>query len=174
MTDLLRHYLFYTFHSFTKYDYMAIGWILFLAILLLILSIFVKRKSFSYFLLFLGLILLFVGPPLIKTALDGFIRQASIDVGRSKALRFSHSLIIEGNITNRGKIDYSSCDLIVSLYRPNTVWKEWRALIDPEKIHIEHFKTSLERGVTKPFKIIVDDFSNRNDFNVSVRARCYP
>ena len=174
MTELLRHYLFYTFHSFTKYDYMAIGWILFLALLLLILGALVKRKSVAYFLLFMGLVMLFLGPPLIKTGLDLFIRPASVDIGKVKALRFSHTLVIEGNVTNRGKIDYSSCDLVVSIYRPAEGWKAWRTLLDPIKIGIERLDTPLGRGAAKPFRILVDHFNNGNDFNVSVRARCYP
>jgi len=174
MTDFLRHYLHYSFHSLTKYDFMAIGWILFLAMLLLVLGAFVKRRSFAYFLLFFGMLLLFFGPPVIKIAMDTFIRSATVRIDKVKPLRFSRSLVVEGEVENSGKIDYSSCDLVLSVYRPNGPLKEFAALLKPVRVQVESFEKPLERGVAKPFRILVDHFSSKNDFNVSVQARCYP
>ncbi len=174
MTELLRHYLLYSFHSLTKYDYMAIGWILFLAILLMVLGAFIKRRSLSYSLLFFGLFLLFFGPPVIKMAMDLYLRAATVTIEKVKPLNFSRSLIVEGTIENSGRIDFSSCDIVLSVYRPNGLLKEWSAVLKPHRVDIEHFEMPLERGMAKPFKIIVDHFSNKDDFNVSVRARCYP
>ncbi|WP_236579127.1 DUF2393 family protein [Hydrogenimonas urashimensis] len=174
MTELLKHYLFYTFHSMTKFDVMAIGWILFLALLLVILAIFTKKRSFSYFLLFLGLLLLFIGPPAIKFAMDGYMRAADVTIERIKTLNYSHSLVVEGTVKNSGKIDFSSCDLLVLVYRPTKPLGRWAAYLKPLKVHAEHFGTFLERGASKPFRIIVDHFRKSDDFNVTVQARCYP
>lgn len=174
MAEILRHYLHYTFHSLTKYDYMAVGWILFLGLLLIVLALFIKRKSFKYFLLFVGLFLLFFGPPLIKYAMDRYIRSADVLVTKIKPLNYTRSLIVEGNLSNSGRIDYSACDLVISLYRPRGALKEMAAFLKPLKVHIEHFELPLERGASKPFKIIVDHVSNKKDINVSVQARCYP
>ncbi len=174
MAEILRHYLHYTLHSLTKYDYMALGWILFLGFLLVVLALFIKKRAFSYFLLFLGLFLLFFGPPAIKYALDRYIRATDITVTKVKPLNYSRSLIVEGTLTNSGKIDYSTCDFVVSVYRSRGPLKEMAAFLKPLKVHIEHYDLPLERGVSKPFRIIVDHFSSEKDFNISVQARCYP
>jgi hypothetical protein len=174
MADLLKHYLLYSFHSMTKYDYMAIGWVLFLSILFLILAAFVRRRGATYFLLFLGLVLLFFGPPMIKVALDNFIRAAEVETTKVKPLKYSRSLLLEGNLTNRGRIDFSSCDLVVSLYRPNTPLKEWAAYLKPFRVAVVAIEAPLTRGETKPFRVLVDDFRVEGDFNATLFARCYP
>jgi hypothetical protein len=173
MTELLKHYLFYSFHSLTKYDYMAIGWVLFLALLLLVLAAFVKRRALAYFLLFVGMTLLFFGPPAIKMAMDRFIRATDVTVTTLKPLRFSHSLLIEGEIADNGRIDYSACDMVVSIYRSDTPLKEWGAYLKPRRVVVERLEGPLQRGTTKPFRLIVDHF-NETDFNATVIARCYP
>ncbi|WP_456451476.1 DUF2393 family protein [Hydrogenimonas sp.] len=174
MTDLLRHYLAYSFHSLTKYDYMAIGWVLFLALLFLVLALFVKRRGTGYFLLFLGITLLFFGPPAIKVAMDRFIRPAAVTLERTKPLKFSHALLLEGTLANTGKVDYTACDLIVTLYRPGTPLGRWAGYLKPYRVAFERLDAPLMRGEAKPFRILVDDFQNRGDFNVTVIARCYP
>ncbi|WP_353661811.1 DUF2393 family protein [Hydrogenimonas sp. SS33] len=174
MAELLRYYLTYTFHSMTKYDYMAIGWILFLALLVMFLGAFVKRRGLSYFLLFLGLVLLFAGPPLIKVTMDAYIRAAAVHVTKVKSLRFSDTLIVEGDVTNRGRIDYSSCDLLLLVYRPDTPLKSWAAWLKPKMVRVTPLDTPLPIATTKPFQLIVDHFNTEKDFNVSVIARCYP
>ncbi|WP_456381725.1 DUF2393 family protein [Hydrogenimonas sp.] len=174
MTEILRHYLHYSFHSLTKYDYMAIGWILFLAFLLIVLALLIRKRILAYFLLFLGLFLLFAGPPAIKFVMDGYLRAVKLEIEKIKPLRYSRALIVEGTLQNRGKIDYSSCDLVLSVYRPDTFMKRAAAFFKPSKVKIVHYGRSLERKESKPFRIIVDHFNNRSDFNVTVQARCYP
>ncbi len=175
MGELLRHYLLYSLHSLTKYDIMAMGWIVFLAFLLMFLGAFLRRKAMSYFLLFLGLTLLFFGPPAIKVAMDGYIRHAEVEVQSVKRLRFSPTLIVAGEVTNRGKVDFSSCDLVLSVYRPDTPLGIWAATLKPVRVEFAHLEEPIGRSEAKPFRITVDPFTVRDDdYNVTVRARCYP
>ncbi len=175
MGELLRHYLLYSIHSLTKYDVMAIGWVVFLAFLLMFLGAFLRHRALSYFLLFLGLTLLFFGPPAIKVAMDGYIRNARVEVHGVKRLRFSPTLIVEGEVANRGKVPFSSCDLVLSVYRPDSPLGEWGALLKPLRVDFARLEGPIERGEAKPFRITVDPFTVRtDDYNVTVRARCYP
>ncbi|NPA29366.1 MAG: DUF2393 domain-containing protein [Epsilonproteobacteria bacterium] len=174
MAELLKHYLFYTFHSLTKYDYMALGWVLFLAFLLMFLGAFVRRRGLSYFLLLLGMVLLFFGPPAVKVGLDRYIRKADVSLKESRFLRYSDALLLEGNLTNAGKVDYSSCDLVIVLYRPRDFLGDWSPWLKPSVVRIKTLETPLEKGETKPFRILVDHLPKRNDLNTTVTARCYP
>ena len=173
MAEYLRHYLHYTFHSLTKYDVMALGWVLFLAFLLMILGAFVRRKSLSYFLLLIGLSLLFAGPPAIKIAMDHYLRAAKVTVTNVKPLHYSHALLIEGDLTNEGRSDFSACDLVASI-DTHTSKKGFASLWNPERVFIQRIPGPIVKGETKPFRIIVDRFRSDGDVNASVTARCYP
>ncbi|BDY12750.1 DUF2393 family protein [Hydrogenimonas cancrithermarum] len=174
MAELFKSYLYYTFHSLTKYDFMAIGWVLFLAVLLMILGAFIKRKTIAYALLFIGFLLFFAGPPAIKVAMDSYLRAAEVEVEKVKTLAYSDAAIVEGTIENRGKINFSKCDLVLIFRKPAKGGIEaLSAFFKPLDIRIEPLGEALEKGSAKPFKIVVDHFS-RNDFNLSVLARCYP
>ncbi|WP_457596570.1 DUF2393 family protein [Hydrogenimonas sp.] len=174
MAELLRHYFHYTLHSLTKYDYMALGWVLFLALLLIVLALFLKRRGAAYFLLFLGLCTLFFGPLAIKMAMDRFIRSAQVEEVTLKPLKFSRALLVEGELRNTGRIDYSRCDLVVSLYRPGTGLGAWAGYLKPFQVEIFEERGPLLPGETKPFRVLVDGFQNRGDFNATIIARCYP
>jgi len=174
MAEYLRSYIYYSFDSLTKYDYMAIGWILFLALLLLILAAVVKKRVLSYLSLLAGLLLLFAGPPTVKSVLDGYLREADIEVERVKRLNYSSSLIIEGEIKNVSELDFSHCDLAVSIYRPaSNVLDHAAAVLKPITVKIERMDSPIARSETKPFRIIVDHFSTQ-EFNLTVQPRCYP
>ncbi len=174
MAELLKHYLYYTFHSLTKYDYMALGWVVFLAFLLMFLGAFVRRRGLSYFLLLLGIVLLFFGPPAIKIGLDRYIRKTEVTLKESRFLRYSDALLLEGNLTNAGKVDYTSCDLVIVLYRPQAFLKTWSPWLKPTAVYIKSLILPLAKEETKPFKILVDPLPRRDDLNISVTARCYP
>ncbi len=174
MAEYLRSYIFYTFQSLTKYDYMAIGWILFLALLLLILAAIVKRRTLSYFLLFVAVSLLFVGPVVVKGIMDRYLRVAKVDISKIKPLTYSRSLLIEGSITNSGRIDFKRCDLALIIYKQESnILKSVAARLKPMRVEIDSLDFPLPSGESKPFRIIVDHF-NAHDFNLSLQPRCYP
>ncbi|WP_456403128.1 DUF2393 family protein [Hydrogenimonas sp.] len=174
MAEFLRSYLSYTFQSLTKYDYMAIGWILFLAFLLLILAAVVKRRTLSYTLLLFGLLLLFLGPPVVKGVMDRYLRAAEVRLTQTKVLQYSRSLVVEGEIRNGGKLDFTHCDLALVIYRPSSnLLKEAAAYLKPLAVRIVPLEIPIDAKESKPFRIIVDHFST-HDFNLTVQPRCYP
>ncbi|BBG64943.1 putative integral membrane protein [Hydrogenimonas sp.] len=174
MAEYLRSYIYYTLHSLTKYDYMAIGWALFLAFLLLVLAAIVRKRALSYLLLLTGVMLLFTGPIAAKVIMDGYLRAADAKVKETKILKYSSSLVIEGELKNSSRLDFSRCDLAVMIYRPSdNPLKRAAAILKPALVRIEHLDSPVLRGESKPFRILVDHF-NMSDFNLSVQPRCYP
>ncbi len=174
MAEYLRSYIYYTFHSLTKYDYMAIGWILFLAFLLLILAAVIKKKGLSYLFLLTGVVLLFAGPVAVKSIMDSYLRKAEAAVESTKSLSYSNSIIIEGSLKNDSELDFSHCDLAVLIYRPaDNFLKRTAAILKPIAVRIEHLDFPVTHNNSKPFRIIVDHFSTQ-EFNLTVQPRCYP
>ena len=174
MSELLRHYFYYTFHSLTKYDFMAVGWLFFLSILLMLLSAFIKKKTVAYFLLLLGLLSIFIGIPGVKYLLDNYIRATEISISSAKVLKFTPTVIIEGSLKNIGKIPYSKCDLIFMFYkRSDTPLLKLKSLLHPKKIYFHTLKGPISPHESKPFVVTVDNF-HMKDFELENFARCYP
>ena len=174
MAELFRHYLYYFFHSMEKLDYAAIGWSVFLAFLIMILGATLKKRALAYLFLFLGMLILFFAPPAVKIFLDGYLRKNVVTIDRVKHLVYSQALLVEGTICNTGKVDFSRCDLILSVYRPDKTLKNLSPWLKPLRVVIQPFDKPLHKGETQPFKIIVDDFKKVDDYNVSLVGRCYP
>ena len=174
MAELLRHYLYYTFHSLSRYDYMAIGWVVFLALLLMILGAFVRKKGLSYTLLFVGLILFFAGPPAIKAVMDGYLRAADVTVTSAKALHYSRAAEVEGRIKNIGKIDFSRCDLVLIFHAPaEGLWQKIASFSKPYAVRVEKIDSPLRPGQSVPFSILVEHYA-KTPFDLPPIPRCYP
>ncbi len=174
MAELFRNYIYYTFDSLTKYDFMAIGWILFLSLLLFVLAALIKRKAISYTLLAFGLISIFIGLPAVKYIMDGYLRASKVHVLDKKLLRYSKSLVVKGTVENRSRLDFRRCDLALLIYRKyDNPLKQTAAFLKPIAVRIKHIDTPIKKDETKHFQIIVDHFTTR-DFNLNVLSRCYP
>ena len=174
MAELLRYYLYYTFHSLTKYDFMAVGWLFFLSILLMLLGAFIKKRGIAYTFLFFGLLILFVGIPGIKYLLDQYIRASEVTLSKTKVLKFTPTAIIEGSLKNVGKIPYSKCDIVFVFQRPaNNPLLQLKSLFHPQKIYFFTLQGPIAPGEAKPFEATVDDFHIKT-FNLRTYARCYP
>ncbi|WP_456485922.1 DUF2393 family protein [Hydrogenimonas sp.] len=174
MSELLRHYFYYTFHSMSKYDYMAIGWILFLSLLLILLGIFVRKRSISFSLLFIGLALFFAGPPIIKFFLDNYLRSAEVSITSAKTLSYSHAAAVEGIIKNSGKLDFSHCDLVLIFHAPaHNGLSAVKSFMNPYAVHIEKLGFHLPKGEKRSFSILIDGY-DKTPFKLTSLARCYP
>jgi hypothetical protein len=176
MKELFQNYLYHAFHAMTKFDYMALGWVLFLSLLTIVLAAFIRHRGLSHFLLFLGFTLFFMGPPALKVTLDRYIRAADVNVTEYKALHYTHALLVKGTITNRGKVDYSHCDLVVVVrHIEHNPIKAYIAKIKPSFVAIKNWDGPLPVGDTQPFRILADGFNDKNgDFNLTIIPRCYP
>jgi len=174
MAEFLKSYIFYTFHSFTKYDILAIGWIVFLAILLFLLAAFIKRVSLQYFILFLAILVLFLGPIGTKVVMDNFLRQADVKISKTKPLKYSKSIIINGTITNTSRVPFQKCDIALLFVKPsdNTL-KKVVNILKPKLTYIWDMNSTLDIKETKEFRIVVDSFDMK-EFNLTVQPRCYP
>jgi len=174
MTEFLRSYIFYIFNSLTKYDAAAIGWVIFLAILLLVLAAFIKKHNLQYIILFLAILLLFLGPIGTKVVLDNYLRKADITIIETKPLKYTNSIIVTGTITNKSRLSFKKCDIAFLFVKPaNNRLKQIANTLKAKKSFIWEMNSMLEKKETKQFKIIVDSFKMR-EFNLTVQSRCYP
>ena len=94
---------------FSMYDYVAYAWLILLFFITILLATVLSKKTpfFSVFLLIVSLVLLFVGPFVLKHYLDKTLRPTKIEINLVQKLNFSDTLIVDGYITNLSKRKFS-------------------------------------------------------------------
>ncbi len=175
ITEYFKSYLLYTLHSLTKYDLFAIGWVMFLALLLFTLALVIKRQGVRYTIIFFALFLMLGGPITAKYLLDDYLRSATVTIDKTRQLTYSHALIVSGKITNTSHAPFRKCDLVL-LFTPQKGTPIQSHLPPPLKLsflYIWSMNEPLFPSETKHYKIIVDSLEVK-DFDLTVQPRCYP
>lgn len=163
-------------NHFTNYDYIAFAWLLATFLLLLVLAVLSIRKSpkFSLFLVILSFILFFIGPLFLKTFLDKTIRPVAIKNINYEKLHFSHTLILNWDIKNLSRKPYKYCKITTLIYKPSSA----KITLFMNKLNPILRKTLFEKKDINPNEIdnnslVLNNFYNSSDINVSVQAECY-
>ena len=155
------------------YDYILFGSVFALFLLFIILAIVLrKRVALSIFLLLFSFSILTLGPTLGYIKMHEYLYKNSTKLVSQKRLSFTPAVVVHGTITNESKFDFGSCQITASAYKSSrNIIKKYIYPLKPLK------KTSiLEENIlkdeTKEFKIIVEPFTYKKDYNISIKASC--
>lgn len=160
-------------HNLTNYDYVLFASLFILFLLLLVLTVFIRKYSFlSILTLFISLFTLFVAPFIGYKKLHQYLYPTSNSVKEVKALNFTPALVVLGTLTNESQKDYSICKVTLSLHKV-----AHNALLDPLFKLNPFQKTSIiEHNIApkeeRSLKILVEPFSYKKDYNVTIGADC--
>ncbi len=164
------------FQNLTLYDYVGFGWLFLTFIILIIFSLyfFGKKPIFSILMLFVSFLFLPIGFFGLKYFLDNSVRKSGVEISKIKPLHFTNSLIVEGDITNRGKIDFKECILKIKIKKRDK--NKIRDFIDSIK-PIRKVTIFIDKPIAKmqshKFKTMIDNITYKKDYNVSASAICY-
>lgn len=161
--------------SLTMYDYLGFAILLLVFILFIVLAILARNRigTALFFSLF-AFMLLIAGPFGVKFGFDQLIRKNSVGVEDYKKLVYSDSVTVDLNITNKGKIDFSKCEVKVF------------AVKDVKNSYLQHLYNlkplarstkvieDIQIGQTKEFKSVIDNFTKQDGFNIRAKGECYP
>ncbi|MDN5377346.1 MAG: hypothetical protein PWQ42_642 [Sulfurospirillum sp.] len=158
------------------YDYIAFAWLVLTFFIALLLSIILTKKSaLAAVITFLfSLILISVGPFILKKYLDDFLRPSKTQIISYKKLHFSDVLVIQGEVTNISKHPFEFCSLSASVFKTSqnslkqTIYK-----LKPLRKKSILLQKHLQVGDLENFEIVFYDFTYPNDINVSVNSECY-
>jgi hypothetical protein len=161
---------------FTMYDYVAYAWLILTFFIAILLSILLAKKSmlFSMITLVFSLTLLVVGPFILKSVLDNFLRPTVAIVKDQKKLTFSDVLIINVELTNLSKKDYSICfvDTSVVKYSNSSITSFFNTLKPLRKKSIS-LDTPIKAGQKEEFNVVFYNYDYEGDINASVKSECY-
>jgi hypothetical protein len=160
-------------HGLSNYDYILFAALFFIFLLLLILTLLLRKRAFfaSVFLI-LSLTTLFVGPFIGYIQLHDYLYKNSSKITEIKALEFSPALVVMGNITNESERDFSTCKVNVNIFK--VAHNEFLDTILPYNPFqtMQVTETNITKGETRDLKIIVEPFSYKQDYNVSLGVNC--
>lgn len=163
-------------NHFLIYDYVAYAWLILLFFIAILLAIYIAKKSplFSVFILTLSLILLFIGPVVIKNYLDQYLRPTQNKVLLVNKLTFSNALVVNGEVKNTSKINYSICNTEITVFKSSdSSIKIFINKLKPLRKQTIFINEPLEVNATKDLRIVFDNYTYTEDVNVSIDSKCY-
>jgi len=174
--NAFKNYIITYINHFSIYDYVAYAWLILLFFIAILLAILIAKKSpiFSMLIFFVALILLFVGPFIIKNYLDEYLRPTkNIDI-LVKKLEFSNALVVTGKVKNISNHTYNICNVKISVLKnsDNFINKTINKLKPLRKKSIS-INESLDINQTKELRVVFDNYTYANDVNVSINSECY-
>jgi len=161
---------------FSMYDYVAYAWLILLFFITILLATVLSKKTpfFSVFLLIVSLVLLFVGPFVLKHYLDKTIRPTKIEINLVQKLNFSDTLIVDGYITNLSKRKFSICTIHVEVIKKGkNSLQDILNKLKPIRKKSTILKDAVDKNSTDSFRVVFNNFTYSKDFNVSVGSSCY-
>lgn len=155
------------------YDYILFGLVLLVFIVLILLAILArKRLILSLFLIILAFFTLIGGSIGGYIELHKYLFKNSIEVIKQKRLNFTEAAVIYAKLTNESNRLFSSCKIKATAYRvdENSI-KELILKLKPiQKMSI--LEQNIDINETRDIKMVMEPFTYKSDFNISIEARC--
>jgi len=160
-------------HGLTNYDYILFAALFAIFLLLLIVTLLLrKRVLFASLFLILSLATLFVAPFVGYIQLHKYLYKNSVKITETKALEFTPTLIVKGTLTNESSRDFSTCKVQANVFKVahNKILDTLFPLNPFQKVWIE--EANIKKGETRDLKIIVEPFTYKQEYNVSLGVDC--
>jgi len=156
-----------------KYDYILFGTVFTLFILFIILAIVLRKKvAISIFLIIFSFVILTLGPTLGYIKMHEYLYKNSCELVSQKRLSFTPAIVVNGTITNESKLDFKSCKITANVYKSSkNIIKKYIYPLKPFK-KMSIVQGNILKGETQEFKIIVEPFTYKKDYNISIKASC--
>lgn len=160
-------------HNLIFYDYILFGAIFTLFMFLIILAVLVRRKiGLAIFLVIFSFVLLFFGPIVGYLQMHKYLYKNTLTLKSEKRLTFTDAIVVKGSLKNDSKFNFSSCKITaVVVKRSTNSLKNYLFSFKPlQKMSI--VIDDVPVGVQNDFKIIVEPFTYKQDYNISLEADC--
>ena len=155
------------------YDFILFGAVFASFLLLIILSIMLRKRVFiAIFFFLLSFSLLLLGPTLGYQKMHEYLFKNSTKLISEKRLEFVNAIVVKGTLTNESKFNFSSCLISAKVHKEskNELKRYLYQFKTIKKMSI--LKENIKKGESVDFKIIVEPFTYSKDYNISLGARC--
>lgn len=155
------------------YDYILFGVSFILFILFIILALLLRKKLFiALVFILLGFASLVLGPTLGYIQMHKYLFKNSTKLLSQKKLNFVEAVVVKGTITNESKFDFTECKITAEVYKvTKNKYRNYLFKLKPfQKMSILEY--NVQKGQTREFKIIVEPFRYKKDYNISLKGHC--
>ena len=156
-----------------KYDYILFGSVFVLFIVFIIIALVVRKKvGLSIFLVLFSFTILLLGPTLGYIEMHKYLFKNSITLISQKRLHFSNAIIVKATLINESKLDFQSCKITINVHKvsKNMIKKYLYQFKTIKKMNI--IKEDIKVGEKIEFKSIVEPFTYKKDYNITLGAEC--
>lgn len=160
--------------SLHTYDYIlfSASGALFLLILLLAV-LFRKKAALSLSLVLISFVVIIAGPVSGYSYIHGKLYKTEISELLVKKLEFSQALLIKGELTNLGQLNFRKCTITSSAYKaPSNFFEEMLFPLRPFQNVSMVSEEELGLNQSLDFKLIMEPFTYSSEYNISVKAEC--
>jgi hypothetical protein len=161
------------FHSLTTYDYIFYISVIVIFIVLILLTLLLRNKpTLALLLLLIAILEVSLGPTLGHKYFHNYLYKNSITLTKVKRLQFVQAVVIEGRLKNESKFDFKSCTVSAKIVKKTkNKYKNMILQFKPIKsktITLEN----IPKNTDVAFKFLIEPFTYKKDFNVSVSGTC--
>jgi len=170
----LKHKIIAFIDGLIPYDYILFGSVFFLFIVLIILAILLRRKmGLAVSLVLLAFAIFFLGPTLGYIEMHKYLYKNSLTLDSYKKLHFSQAVVVKGSLKNESKFDFKECKITAFVYKKSkNKYKNYIFKLKPLQKMSILLQEDIPKGASQKFKIIVEPFTYKRDFSLSLKADC--
>ena len=164
------------FQNLTLYDYIGVSIVGIVFLLLFILSIIlIFKKPFLGFLIFIFSILeLPFGIFGIKEFLNQTLRKSEFVIKKIKPLHFSNSLLLEAEVKNLSKTNFSQCLIELKIIqKSDSKLKNFLYKLKPLQIKTIYLYKPIQKNSSYTIKRILDNVLYNDSEKLVSKIACY-
>lgn len=155
------------------YDYILFGSLLLLFIILIVLGIFLRNRILLAILVILfAFVTLFAGSFFGYIAMHQHLFKNETLLLSQKRLNFTEAVVIYAKLKNISERDFKSCKVTATAYKVSSnELKNYLFKFKPiAKMSI--LENDIKIGDEREIKLIIEPFTYKNDYNISLGADC--
>ncbi len=155
------------------YDYILFGGALVLFLLLIVLSVILRKKTaLAAFLALFAFISLICISTFGYIQMHKYLFKNTTHLFSQKKLSFSQAVVVKGSITNNSKFDFKSCKINASAYKvTGNSLKDYIFKFKPFN-NMSILEHNISIGEVRDFKMFLEPFTYGGDYNISLEADC--
>ena len=163
------------FNTLSVYDYIGFFLTIFLFTLFLILALLLRRRTkLSIALVLIAFVFFFAGPSAAHIFVKSTMFKSKAKIEEVKKLFYSDTLLIKGTLLYAGKKDANHCvvDAFVHKSSPNMV-KDFVYNLKSFKSGSQTLDKLFTKGDSIDFKIVIEPFRYKGDYNITLDSGCF-
>lgn len=169
MTDIITKFI----HQLIIYDYILFGSLLALFLLFIILGIILRnRVGIAIFFIIFAFTTLIVGSTFGYIKMHEYLFKNTTSIISQKKLTFTQAVVVYAKVTNNSNRDFKSCKITAAAHKVSgNKIKDYILKFKPiSKMSI--IENDIQKGQEREVKFIIEPFTYKYDFNITVGADC--